>query len=315
MKFRTTAIAMAVAGIAAAPVAVQAGADEVYASARVGLVYEDAPTVDASGNFTGDSVADFRVSNMASRFGMRGETDLGNGLTGFGRYEFSVTDSGVGLRHRYVGLKGDWGSLLLGQTYHTFYNYVVGPLDNPWWYSGVTMVEYRGRTDHGITYAGGSGAVSFGATAYFQTDSEETAPEGIELGISVGLGDSTLAFAYAGTDEDGATSTHGVGNDEDILAVAWHGIGLGDTSLGVSYMDQDGDQSLVIDWLFGNAYFHAEQLMLDDADIDPLTLTLGYTQSLGRKTTMWYEAAMVDLDTSGVDDVVFFAATLKYDII
>ena len=55
--------------------------------------------------------------------------------------------------------------------------------------------------------------------------------------------------------------------------------------------------------------------MLDDADIDPLTLTLGYTQSLGRKTTMWYEAAMVDLDTSGVDDVVFFAATLKYDII
>ena len=37
MKFRTTAIAMAVAGTVAAPVAVQAGADGLYASARVGI--------------------------------------------------------------------------------------------------------------------------------------------------------------------------------------------------------------------------------------------------------------------------------------
>ena len=123
MKLRTTAIAMAVAGIVAAPVAVQAGADEVYASARVGLKYTD----------TG-GVADFDVKSFASRFGMRGETDLGNGMTGFGRYEFGVnsnesSSNTITSRHLYVGVKGDFGSVLVGQTYHTFYNFVVGPLD------------------------------------------------------------------------------------------------------------------------------------------------------------------------------------------
>ncbi len=79
MKFRTTAIAMAVAGTVAAPVAVQAGADEVYASARVGLEYADS-----------GGTADTAIRSVASRFGARGETDLGNGLTGFGRYEWGV---------------------------------------------------------------------------------------------------------------------------------------------------------------------------------------------------------------------------------
>jgi len=316
MKFKTTAIAMAVAGIAAAPVAVQAGADEVYASARVGIIYQD----------TGD-VADFQVQNMSSRFGMRGETDLGNGLTGFGRYEFSVTDSGVGLRHRYVGLKGDWGSILAGQTNHTFYNYVVGPLDNPWWYSGTNMIDYRSRDDHGITYAGGSGAISFGVTAFFQGDGEETAPDALEAGISFGLGDSTIGIAYASVDEDGGFNGSACGTGcqggtmatdgtEDIIAIAWSGIGIGDTSLGVSFMNQDEDDGIVVDWLFGNAYLHVEQTMYDAADVDPMQITLGYTQSLGRKTTMWYEVATVDADTDDSDDdTTFFGATLKYDII
>ena len=56
MKFRTTAIAMAVAGTVAAPVAVQAGADEIYASARIGLWNVEGPEKDEDGNFIGDQV-------------------------------------------------------------------------------------------------------------------------------------------------------------------------------------------------------------------------------------------------------------------
>ena len=303
---------MAVAGTVAAPVAVQAGADEVYASARVGVWYKD-----------NDNTADFEVRSFASRFGARGETDLGNGLTGFGRYEWGVDFNGTGnkpdgsisVRHRYVGLKGGWGSLLMGQTYHTWYNYVVGPLDNPWWHSGYTMVDYRGRTDKGITYAGGSGAISFGITGYFDDDAEETAPDGIEAGISFGLGDSTLGFAWSNVDEDGAIGAQGsAGNDEDIIGVAWSGIGIGDTSLGVSYMNQDDDDGFVIDWLIGNLYVHAELLSEDATDADKATYTLGYTQSLGRKTTMYYEAALIDMDDAG-DDLTRLMAVLKYDII
>jgi len=311
MKFKTTAIAMAVAGIVAAPVAVQAGADEVYASARVGIQYKDDDASD---------VADFDVRSMSSRFGMRGETDLGNGLTGFGRYEMSYSEGGVGTRHLYTGLKGDFGSVVLGQTYGTWYNFVVGPLDNPWWHSGVTMIEYRGRTDNNITYAGGGGAINFGVTAYFDSDGEETAPDALEAALSFGLGDSTIAVAFSSVDEDGAIASQGATEtDEDIIGVAWSGIALGDTSLGVSFMSQDDDTGIVVDWLFGNAYVHVELLQLDDADVDPSTFTLGYTQSLGRKTTMWYEAAVIDSD--GIDDPAILQdstrimAVLKYDII
>ena len=312
MKFKTTAIAMAVAGTVAAPVAVQAGADEVYASARVGLW-----NVDQGG------ASNLAVRSFSSRFGARGETDLGNGMTGFGRYEWDVdfnndADGGgeddISVRHRYVGVKGDFGSALVGQTYHTFYNYVVGPLDNPWWHSGYAMVNYRGRTDNAITYAGGGGAVSFGASLYFDADAEEEEPDQIELGFSIGLGDSTLGFAYQGTADD--TAQGSAGNDEDILGVAWSGIGIGDTSLGVSVMAQDEDLGVVVDWLIGNFYVHVEQVSLDATDQDRLSLTLGYTQSLGRKTTMYYEINSVDNDTGNSDDDrTALMAVLKYDII
>jgi predicted porin len=315
MKFKTTALAMAVAGTVAAPVAVQAGADEVYASARVGIW-----------NVKSGGLQDTQIRSFASRFGARGETDLGNGMTGFGRYEWGVdfnksgdgsVSSGAGsisTRHRYVGLKGGFGSVLLGQTYHTYYNYVVGPLDNPWWHSGYTMINYRGRTDKGLTYAGGSGGASFGATLYFDNDAEEEAINAYELGASFGIGDTTLAAAVQGVPKDFTQGT--TGDDEMIYGIAWHGIGIGSTTLGVSYHGQDKDKNLVIDWGFGNAYFHYEYLDLDAADQKPWTATLGYTQSLGRKTTMYYELAQTEADTGDSDDDrTAIMAVLKYDII
>jgi len=315
MKFKTTAIALAVAGIVAAPVAVQAGADEVYASARVGVKYTKT-----------NGAADFDVKSFASRFGMRGETDLGNGLTGFGRYEFGVnsaesSSNTITSRHVYVGLKGDFGSVLLGQTYHTFYNYVVGPLDNPWWHSTNTMVEAPGRTGNGITYAGGAGAVSFGATVYMVSDAEETAADAIELGASFAVGDSTIGVGYRSVDEDGAVGVQGnkdlaTDRTEDVMAIAWHGIGIGNTTLGVSYMNQDKDNGIVVDWAIGNAYVHLETVDYDAADQAPMDITLGYTQSLGRKTTMYYEFNNRDADTDDSDDdSMAVMAVLKYDII
>jgi predicted porin len=309
MKFKTTAIALAVAGSVAAPVAVQAGADELYASARVGLW-----NVDQGGESNLD------VRSFSSRFGAKGETDLGNGLSGFGRYEWDVDFNGdqgeddISVRHRYVGLKGDFGSVLLGQTYHTFYNFVVGPTDIPWWHSGYAMVNYRGRTDNAITYAGGTGAIAFGVSAYFTPDAEEEEPDQIEAGVSFGLGDMTLGLAIQNTADDTA---HGsAGNDEDIIGAALSGISIGDTSLGFGVQAQDDDVSFLVDWVISNAYIHVESLSLDATDQDRLSITLGYTQSLGRKTTMYYEASQIDNDTSDSDDDrTALMAVLKYDII
>ncbi|MCP4470019.1 MAG: porin [Gammaproteobacteria bacterium] len=314
MKFRTTAIAMAVAGIVAAPMAAQADG-EVYGSVRVGLFYQDKDT---------EKEADFRVDGISSRVGMKGETDLGNGLTGYGRYEAGVDESELKTRHLFAGLKGDWGSVEAGQTWHTWYDMIVGPLDNPAWTSGVAMVEYRGRTDSGITYAGGGGNINFSVTGYFDEDKNETAPDGLEAAVTFGLGDSTIALGYSSVDEDGALPTQGNNDtDKDIIALAWYGIGIGDTTLGVSFMTQDGATSdgdidgIVLDWGIGNAYAHLETLMTDDND--PMVIAVGYNQLLGRNTRITYEAAMIDSD--GIDnpltlqDETRLGAILRYDIL
>jgi len=314
-------MAVATAGSVAAPVAVQAGADEIYASARVGLWYRDE-----------NDTTNIAVRSFSSRFGARGETDLGNGMTGFGRYEWDVdfnndTDGGgeddISVRHRYVGLKGDFGSLLVGQTYHTFYNFAVGPTDIPWWHSGYAMVNYRGRSDNAVTYAGGGGAIAFGVSAYFDNDTEETEPDVIEAGISFDIGDMTLGVALQNFGDDTITGGS-YGTDDDILGVVLSGISFGSVSMGVGVQSQEDDTSLLVHVDINNFYIHAELLQADAAsassisgdDEDKMALTLGYTQSLGRKTTMYYEAFSKDEDSGNSDDdKTRVMAVLKYDII
>jgi predicted porin len=316
MKFKTTAIALAVAGSVAAPVAVQAGADELYASARVGVwgVKEEGET-------------QYDVRSFSSRFGARGETDLGNGMTGFGRYEWDVDfnedigEDDISVRHRYVGLKGDFGSVLLGQTYHTFAKFAAQPVDNPWWHSGYTMVQAASRTDDKVTYTGGSGDFNFGASVYLTADDDEENVDGQEIGVSMAIGDMTLGGAYQGSNNADQGS---YGTDDDIFGVALSGIGIGDTTLNLAAQVQKDDMGAVVDWAISSFYVHVEYLMVDKDsgasisgdDEDKYTATLGYTQSLGRKTTMYYEIAYSDNDTGHSDDDRTAAmAVLKYDII
>jgi len=313
MKFKTTAIAMAVAGVVAAPVAVQAGADEIYASARIGAwAHKDG----------GD--ANTEVKSFSSRFGAKGETDLGNGLTGFGRFEWDIdlnTGENISSRHMYVGLKGDFGSVLVGRTYQTFYNFVVGPNDNPWWHSGYAMVDYRGRTDQAVTYAGSAGDINFGATIYLENDESDHTPDQAEGGISFGIGDTTLGLAAQWTAKD--TTQASAGNDDPVFGASGSGISFGMVSLGVGLQSQDKDISGLVDVAIGNAYVHVEAL---DADADSaasysgddethVSTTLGYTQTLGRKTLMYYEVNYTDNDSNTKNNHSAVMAVLKYDII
>jgi len=310
MNFKKTALLLAMAGVTAVPMAAQA---DMYASARIGLVNTD----------TDGGLNDMQIQSMASRFGIKSETDLGNGMTGFGQYEWDVdfdngksfdfdgdgeddasTDASIKMRKRLVGLKGDFGSVTLGQTYHTFYNFVVGPNDNPWWGSGYAMVAYVGRTDNAITYAGGAGDISFGATAYVVGgDADEDAIDGTEFGASFGIGDMTLGLGIKDSEAQ----------DDAIIGLALTGIGLGSANLGLGLQTQDEDTSFLFDVGIGNAYVHYEQIDLDAADATPSMLTLGYTQSLGRNTTAWYEFQNNDGDDAGTDSTVI-RAILKYDI-
>ena len=314
MKFKASAIALAVAGTVAAPMAVQAEGS-VYASARVGI-----HSIDSTGAGGVSSEDNISISSYSSRFGMKGETDLGNGMTGFGKYEFSVGDGAKlgGGRHHIVGVKGDFGKVTLGKTYHPFYNHVVGPLDIPWAGSGYAMIGYTGRTTNTIAYDGGGGAVSYGIGVQMGALANNEDVDAVEFGLTFGIGDTNLGLGY----RDVAEATMGANDPDAIIAVAWSGIALGDTSWGVSFQTQDKDISFVVDGTMGGFYLHFEAADFDNASVNnpaglsPSSITLGYTQSIGRNTSAWYEIMELDSDTADGDgDTTNVRAVLKYDIL
>ena len=68
-----------------------------------------------------------------SRLGVRGTHDLGHGLTGVYRYEWSVSsDNGQApgnTRLHYVGLKGNFGEVQMGSLWENDYNWVTAATD------------------------------------------------------------------------------------------------------------------------------------------------------------------------------------------
>ena len=321
MKFKTTAIAVAVAGTVATPVVVQAGANELYASARVGIWNVDV-----------DDENQLSVRSFSSRFGAIGDTDLGNGLTAFGHYEWGVdmnNDRSIRLRHRYVGLRGDFGSITIGQTYHTFFNFIVAPVDSPWWHSGYAMIDYVGRTDNGLTYAGSSDNYAFGITTYFESDSEEEPIDAVEVAASYTFGnDVVLAVGGIDTqaDFDSGTGIFYGDSDHSLYGVTLSGIELFDYYLSFNVQFQDENTSYVADFygIYATGfYLHIERHLVDEEtqfnptgeDLDRKHYTLGYTQPLGRKANMYYEVSHGDEGTDFWTDQTIVMAVLKYDII
>jgi len=341
MKLKSSAIAVAVAGALGASMAAQADSG-FYGSVRVGLQSTDKSS-------KSDQVS---IKGFASRFGFRGETDMGNGLTGFGRYEFGVqteghnvfaddtllppdtnsktdkTSNAISRRHAYVGLKGDWGSATLGQTYHTYYNFVVGPIDNPWWGANYAWLGYPGRTAQAATYAGDWGMFALGATIYMDgnsTGSDDSAQDldKYELAASLQAGPIKLGLGLTDGAKDGGV------NEEMLIGLTASGWQTGIFTWGLSYSQQDGDttapsedmSSIVFDVLIGNGYVHVENTTVKNGnsagvDYSPMSVTLGYTQSVGRQTTMWYEIQDYkgdDKSVTGEGDATYIRAVLKYD--
>ena len=139
----------------------------LYGSARVSVDYVDldsAYTRDARGNlvrlFTGFDTWD--VVNNSSRLGVRGEEDLGGGLSAIYQYEFGVdmTEGGNlnSNRPKWVGLKGaSWGSVTAGTQWTPYYN-VMGVSDifnssaNTFIQTSYLGATYGLRMDNSLVY-------------------------------------------------------------------------------------------------------------------------------------------------------------------
>jgi predicted porin len=107
MKFTKQAIALAI--LSASSFAASAATVDVYGKANITFQASD----EGDGSFT-------EVKSNASRIGLKGGYDLGNGLEVVYKAEFQVdmdgdADDNISARNQYVGLKGGFGEVLLGK--------------------------------------------------------------------------------------------------------------------------------------------------------------------------------------------------------
>jgi predicted porin len=139
---KKSVLAMAVAAALAGFGTVAQADTTLYGSARVSVDYDEfnsdyvrLPNGDLDRFRAGSDAWD--VYNNASRLGVRGEEDLGGGLSAIYQYEFGVdiTEGGTGFnsnRPKWVGLKGSsWGSVTAGTQWTPYYNVIgVGDIFN-----------------------------------------------------------------------------------------------------------------------------------------------------------------------------------------
>jgi predicted porin len=115
-------VAVAVAGLLAAPLAAQAQTANVTLYGRLNLTMEAVkgnavdPNLPATAGPVNRTV--YRVSSNSSRLGVRGSEALGGGLSAIFQIESNVSaDTGGGLlgtRETFVGLQGSWGTVKIG---------------------------------------------------------------------------------------------------------------------------------------------------------------------------------------------------------
>ncbi len=107
-------VAVAVAGVLAAPLAAQAQTANVTLYGRLNLTAEVVKAQQSDGS----NPNQYRVSSNSSRLGVRGTESLGGGLNAIFQIESNVSaDTGGGLlgtRETFAGLQGSWGTLKIG---------------------------------------------------------------------------------------------------------------------------------------------------------------------------------------------------------
>ena len=128
------------------PLGAQAEAT-VYGRINNAIVLEDT-------GGSNDSTAD--IQGVGSRFGVKASSDLGNGLTAHGYYEFATnTDDGAGgitsTRIATAGISGGFGRVDVGNQWSAFYNsvgvdldptYTVGPVGSPTPFRSPNTIKY-----------------------------------------------------------------------------------------------------------------------------------------------------------------------------
>ena len=311
-------IALAVAGVMAAPMAAQAASAEVYGKARVsvGVVGNDdsTPTNDDS---------KLNVTSHHSNFGIRGAEALDNGMDATYQLEAQVsfdddnaTGSGIfdGMRNTYFGLAGDFGEVRVGKHDTPYKMSTYSKLDV--WkdphgdYNAIIGTRHDTRADNSILYLSPDMNGFSLAAAYITdvNDDELPVPENGNEAVSIAgmydAGPLYVTLAYQTIDNDtGTESADGV-----KLGL---GYTIGNTGLGFVYENDDAggndnDQDRMyfsIDQDMGNGMAIKAALGTADdrgntADSGATFFALGGTKQMSKNVEMYAIYSQIDNDAN-----------------
>lgn len=288
-------IALAVAGIMAAPMVVQAGSAEVYGKVRVsvGVVGNDDQAV-------GNDDSKLNVSSHNSRFGVKGSEDLGEGLKALYQFEtevdFDDNDNGLfdNQRNTYVGLAGDFGKVILGRydtpykltrgkldvfsDTHADYNAIMGdthdaradnviayisPEMNGMTFAGAYITDYQDDDLVDSTFYNVDGSVDANGNPTNTAGDMEKQNDAISLAVLYNSGPLYASLAYQSISEAGVVTASGTNDDAEATKLGL-GYQIGSTKLGFVYeMDDwggsDNDQDRM--------YFSVDHGLADDINI------------------------------------------------
>ena len=199
-------LAMAVAGVMAAPMAAQADVN-VYGKFKMGL--------SSVNDGTNSGLA---VTTDASRLGVKGSEDLGNGMEAIYQLETEVkpdasANANFG-RNTFVGFKAGWGTVRLGK-FDTAYKTTTGKMD-PFGDTAGDMTgsgflaDYDKREDNMVSYTNKFGALKLGVDL-FQTDAVAGESMGNAIGLQYNMGNFDIIAANTTRNNGDAATKIGLG--------------------------------------------------------------------------------------------------------
>ncbi|MFZ5483337.1 MAG: porin [Pseudomonadota bacterium] len=300
-------IALAVAGVVAAPAAFAAtGNVDVYGKLRVSLSSID---------------GDWELGDQVSRIGFKGTEDLGGGLKAVWQIESGVGGNGmtggvgtasIASRNTFVGLAGGFGTVVMGR-HDTPYK-MAGSAD----LFGDTLAD--AQNNGGIIGAGNFDLRVDRALAYISPDfSGFHVAAAVVPGIA-GDNELTDAYSVAAMYKNGPLNASLGYEDHNNLADedAWKvnvGYAMGDLKLGATYESQEYAGNDNDNWLVSAAYGMGPITLAaqygDTETNDFKQWTLGMIYAMSKRTSAALAYSNIDFD--GGDDIDAFTVQLNHD--
>jgi len=248
------------------------------------------------------------IDSLASRFGFRANSDLGNGLTGHAHLEIGVNadqkDSGTNTRLGYVGLSGGFGKVTVGSQNAAFKGSLH--MDQSIWEGGIGGTT-GSRHSNTIKYANSVGPLSLQVDLKANdSDTNIQGPKGDggAIGLKAALTDGIELGLAAEMNEDAGMDNDWIGVSGKVTVGQFFGA-LGWTNN--EETDANGKTTTDIDytqfWAGADVapgtsvvFGYGQEDDGKENSPTPSATTFGVFHDMGGGLSVWYEGQVNDDD-------------------